>query len=595
MDVTRDNFRKVLPEIEETINRCVFMAIDGEFTGLSSGLEEALSPFDTPAEYYHKTKANSMDFLFIQFGLVAFMYNKEDKKYTNRAYNFYMFPKPMSRQAPDCRFMCQTSSIDFLASHGFDFNKLFRQGIPYLNKRDETAMRTKLEEVREKRKSFSVDRNNSFVECPPEHRDEVKNAVNLIVDFLSTKQGGQELVLPQTTAFIRKLVYQEIHKRYSTDEMHVETKNGVMVVKHPLTEEQKAEEEKKKMEEEEASIDDAVGFSTVIKLISQSRKLIVGHNMLLDLCHMIHRFCEPLPDSYLEFKEILHSVFPYILDTKFMCATRPLCDKVPSSVLSHLLTTVSEPPFTLLTVEPEGEHAYSRLDQKEHEAGFDAYITGTIAIALSNYLARHKKNKSDMKLPSADAPHLKDVINRLFMMKVSDCFIDLERDDPEPKRDAVFHVTFPEQWKLTDLSNLFSPYGGVYVSWINSRSAYCSLSDKSQALKVLNSLAPAAPAGVTVRSYYAHHNLLQASSPATGSRRKLSAELTIKRPSVDPIPEEVEDKGTPVGTHLKRKRKLSENKNDTKKIFETAVASESKNTTGAHKKLKLFEESLDWG
>lgn len=57
------------------------MAIDGEFTGLSSGLEEALSPFDTPAEYYHKTKANSMDFLFIQFGLVAFMYNKEDKKY----------------------------------------------------------------------------------------------------------------------------------------------------------------------------------------------------------------------------------------------------------------------------------------------------------------------------------------------------------------------------------------------------------------------------------------------------------------------------------------------------------------------------------
>lgn len=53
--------------------------------------------------------------------------------------------------------------------------------------------------------------------------------------------------------------------------------------------------------------------------------------------------------------------------------------------------------------------------------------------------------------------------------------------------------------------------------------------------------------------------------------------------------------GTPVGTHLKRKRKLSENKNDTKKIFETTVASESKNTTDAHKKLKLFEESLDWG
>lgn len=29
----------------------------------------------------------------------------------------------------------------------------------------------------------------------------------------------------------------------------------------------------------------------------------------------------------------------------------------------------------------------------------------------------------------------------------------------EPNRDAVFHVTFPEEWKAADLINMFSTFG----------------------------------------------------------------------------------------------------------------------------------------
>jgi len=46
----------------------------------------------------------------------------------HRAYNFYIFPTPHVRSAPDPWFLCQTSSMDFLASQGFDFNKLFKEG-----------------------------------------------------------------------------------------------------------------------------------------------------------------------------------------------------------------------------------------------------------------------------------------------------------------------------------------------------------------------------------------------------------------------------------------------------------------------------------
>lgn len=74
------DFQEVLPEIEESIKSCSFIAIDTEFTGLTSGLESSVSPFDTPAEYYHKLKNGSLDFLIVQFGMATFRYNEEENK-----------------------------------------------------------------------------------------------------------------------------------------------------------------------------------------------------------------------------------------------------------------------------------------------------------------------------------------------------------------------------------------------------------------------------------------------------------------------------------------------------------------------------------
>lgn len=42
--------------------------------------------------------------------------------------------------------MCQASSIAFLANQDFDFNKLFKYGIPYLNTNEEEKLIKRLEE-----------------------------------------------------------------------------------------------------------------------------------------------------------------------------------------------------------------------------------------------------------------------------------------------------------------------------------------------------------------------------------------------------------------------------------------------------------------
>ena len=52
MDITSSNFRARLPEIEAAIDSSIFLAIDGEFTGLNA--DKGNSPFDLPAERYAK-------------------------------------------------------------------------------------------------------------------------------------------------------------------------------------------------------------------------------------------------------------------------------------------------------------------------------------------------------------------------------------------------------------------------------------------------------------------------------------------------------------------------------------------------------------
>ena len=52
MDITNGNFRARLPEIEAAIDSAIFLAVDGEFTGLNA--DKGNSSFDLPAERYAK-------------------------------------------------------------------------------------------------------------------------------------------------------------------------------------------------------------------------------------------------------------------------------------------------------------------------------------------------------------------------------------------------------------------------------------------------------------------------------------------------------------------------------------------------------------
>nr|XP_004652333.2 poly(A)-specific ribonuclease PARN [Jaculus jaculus] len=537
MEIIRSNFKSNLHKVYQAIEEADFFAIDGEFSGISDGpsVTALTNGFDTPEERYQKLKKHSMDFLLFQFGLCTFKYDHTDSKYITKSFNFYVFPKPFSRSSPDVKFVCQSSSIDFLASQGFDFNKVFRDGIPYLNQEEERQLREQHDEKRSQANGAGVlaysspNTSKCPVTIPEDQKKFIDQVIKKIEDLLQSEEK-KNLDLEPCTGFQRKLIYQTLSWKYPKG-IHVETleteKKERYIVISKVDEEERKRREQQKHAKEQEELNDAVGFSRVIHAISNSGKLVIGHNMLLDVMHTVHQFYCPLPVDLNEFKEVTTCVFPRLLDTKLMASTQPFKDIINNTSLAELEKRLKETPFSTPNVESaEGFPSYDTSSEQLHEAGYDAYITGLCFISMADYLG------SCLSPPkpcvSARSQLIEPFFNKLFLMRVMDIpYLNLEGPDLQPKRDHVLHVTFPREWRTSDLYQLFSAFGNIQISWIDDTSAFVSLSQPEQVQIAVNT------------SKYAESYRIQTYAEYVGKKQE---ERQIKRKWTEDSWKEVERK-----------------------------------------------------
>uniref|UniRef100_A0A2I2ZYN7 Poly(A)-specific ribonuclease PARN n=1 Tax=Gorilla gorilla gorilla TaxID=9595 RepID=A0A2I2ZYN7_GORGO len=450
MEIIRSNFKSNLHKVYQAIEEADFFAIDGEFSGISDGpsVSALTNGFDTPEE----------------------------------------------RSSPDVKFVCQSSSIDFLANQGFDFNKVFRNGIPYLNQEEERQLREQYDEKRSQANGagalsyVSPNTSKCPVTIPEDQKKFIDQVVEKIEDLLQSEEN-KNLDLEPCTGFQRKLIYQTLSWKFPKG-IHVETleteKKERYIVISKVDEEERKRREQQKHAKEQEELNDAVGFSRVIHAIANSGKLVIGHNMLLDVMHTVHQFYCPLPADLSEFKEMTTCVFPRLLDTKLMASTQPFKDIINNTSLAELEKRLKETPFNPPKVESaEGFPSYDTASEQLHEAGYDAYITGLCFISMANYLGSFL---SPPKIHvSARSKLIEPFFNKLFLMRVMDIpYLNLEGPDLQPKRDHVLHVTFPKEWKTSDLYQLFSAFGNIQISWIDDTSAFVSLSQPEQVKIAVN-------------------------------------------------------------------------------------------------------------
>ena len=131
-------------------------------------------------------------------------------------------------------------------------------------------------------------------------------------------------------------------------------------------------------------------------------------------------------------------------------------------------------------------------DERYHEAGYDAFLTGLCYLAMTSRLTALSSTASSKAFDPVKmtAPYLNKVCLRIPDVP----YLNLAGDDLDPNRDHVFHLQFPPEWKFSDITQLFSAFGPVQISWLGDTSAYVALKEHPENAKlVIKTLSCAAP------------------------------------------------------------------------------------------------------
>ncbi|KAI2804819.1 hypothetical protein BLOT_003807 [Blomia tropicalis] len=499
MDVTKDNFIDLVPEIKSKISDCDFVSFDLEFTGLFTEYQNGF--LDNHEQLYSRCRNNISKFQIIQVGLSFFKMITE-KEFDCHSYNFYIFPRRcqlLSKEGKERYFLCQTSSLEFLCQNGFNFNKLICDGISYLNLSQEKEV---VEKLNQPNSESRIQIGNNDID-----KSFIDETMKLIIDFYNDADR-QEMELPPANSYRRRLIYETVNDSQYKDKLLLESNNTdkfkIMVKKISL--EEKEETKRKKLLE-------FIGFTSIIKLIIESRKPLVGHNCKLDLLYLYQTFIGPLPESYSEFKSLFNSLFPAVYDTRFISSQGILANLISNNCLNNLYAAILEHPFiqtvtNLKNLVNEGE--------RFHEAGYDSYITGCSFINLIRYLYAQEFTTITNVFSNEILSNVRNKIGIVGNYDIK--YINLEKEDISLVRNHVFHIMHPKEWKTNDIYQLFTEYGGLYsVRFINDYSAFCILRQPENAGLVIESL--------VLRGNNSEFKLqLYADYVGNGNKRKLSNE-----------------------------------------------------------------------
>ncbi|CAN6448383.1 unnamed protein product [Victoria cruziana] len=181
--------------------------------------------------------------------------------------------------------------------------------------------------------------------------------------------------------------------------------------------------------ERESKLEAAVGFRRVIDLLSSEKKMIVGHNCLLDFAHVYNKFIGPLPPTLEEFASGVHRSFPCIMDTKHLLRAEHTLQRLlrkSSTSLSSAFACLC-PQIALnsndsqsssnlgIKVEVQTDEIRSAGSNTgaNHEAGYDAFMTGCIFAQACKHLGVEFKGQNAKGL--IENQTLKKHVNLLYL------------------------------------------------------------------------------------------------------------------------------------------------------------------------------------
>jgi len=202
-----------------------------------------------------------------------------------------------------------------------------------------------------------------------------------------------------------------------------------------------------------------LGFRRVFHLLTECKKPLVVHNGMFDLMFMLHHIDTPLPEKLSEFGAIIHDYFPEIYDTKFLATYGDLCkDMSVSTSLPEVYHKSIESVAGKISL-AEGFTKYKNGEHM-HEAGYDAYLTGSIFSIW--------REKKILEKNTSATDHKQKLINKHLLNK---CLHVWSFDGPSYLIGTVFHCTVPNDYNVSDFERVLEGHPPFSVLWVDEKSA----------------------------------------------------------------------------------------------------------------------------
>lgn len=156
--MTQEDFWQWLPQILQDISEATFVAIDLEMSGISTKTQAPTNLNPSTSDAYLKLRDAAKNYQILQVGLTcarleddeASAHGEAGVRYVTQTYNFHLTPLfPISSnfdrtiaRTVDRKVSFSLNSLQFLEGSGFDMNKSFAKGIPYLSRLENCELRT---------------------------------------------------------------------------------------------------------------------------------------------------------------------------------------------------------------------------------------------------------------------------------------------------------------------------------------------------------------------------------------------------------------------------------------------------------------------
>ncbi|KAL2064443.1 hypothetical protein VTL71DRAFT_4937 [Oculimacula yallundae] len=429
MDVDQAQFRRQLLPILKHIANASFVTFDLEMSGISTrpkfsaGDRSHDAGKPTLQQQYDDMRSAAETYQVLQFGITCVEEDRDKEFYLARPYNFNV--NPLSAEGVDLRldrnFTFSTSACDFLKKNGFDFGKVFRDGVPYLSRDEEDERRE--EHAQRANKNASI----PDIIVGPEDLTTIefsRVARKTIKDWSDDPNPESDYVNVGSEAgalngFQRRLVHQMVRNEFPKLRTFPRMDGYFMQIER-LDVKKEEEFQKRKdsrfnsliakqkglrwifealsggelsdidpewfhnpsaSDSEEQWLKVQREFAQVTQALRKKKHIIVGHNLFADLAFLFRTFIGHLPVNVKHFQEDIHALFPYVIDTKFI-ATYGADAMNPRSNLKELLAPFRKTHVPLVLLH-QSHTAYGAEFGKEHEAGFDSWMTAELFVKLS--------------------------------------------------------------------------------------------------------------------------------------------------------------------------------------------------------------------